>query len=1095
MRNDIVKNFPLISVIIPSLNQGIFLRECIESIIGQKYEALEIVVIDGGSIDDSISIVKSYENYLKYWVSEKDFGQSDAINKGFLKCNGDIVTWLNSDDFYLPNAFDELIKMYKANPEAPFYYADGIRVDKAGTKISNFFPLGSPEFNREGFAYGLNYLLQPSVFINHKKLKEINYLDSTLRYGMDSDLWLRLSGLGEPLPLIAKVSASREYAETKTSSGSFERIEELRMIAKKHTGLEFTPGILCYFLNTLLKFVGNNRELFHETCESDTVVLWKKISSGLRKFNLRADGFPVTNNLTIGVDLRQLVIGASGGISQLTKGVLEQLFSIYSESRFIVFCTPFNRSLIEYEGENVTFYSLPTFSYINQMDSIAVSEKVDVLFRAYPMEDNLKFPMGKQIILIPDNQHERHPEFFSIDALRTRRVAFAKALGESGAIATISNFALNELKKFPDTKVTDLFLMEPSLQESHANSNGLADLTSSEIELIPDGDYFIYPANLWKHKNHNNVLKAFELFLKNTNRKVEFLFTGHPEGWSDLIADHKHLPLKHLGYVRPELLRVLLGRASSLVFFSIYEGFGIPLLEAFEAGTPVICSNTTSLPEVGGDAVLSCSPTDIKEMALLMQRILDDQLLRKSLIQNGKKRLHIYSWEQAANNLMSACKRVSNLASEDIQIVNKVKKQLPLVSIVTPSFNQGRFLKRTIDSVLTQDYQNVEYIVIDGGSTDESLDILNSYGDQFFWMSESDKGQTDAINKGMLQANGDILAYLNSDDVLMPGAITRIVNYFDQHPECGMVYGNADYIDADDHFIGTYKTADYSFERLMQDCMVCQPASFWRKSVAEIVGPFDEKLNFVMDYEYWIRIAKSGAGINFIKEKIACSRLYPETKTMSARAKIYKEIFEISRKYTGRINVSFYLGLWHYKIFERRSLANHLIRLIPNVHLIIGWMHHKLDHKEQYKRENVIAFSRKIAIFLLNRFGLTPIVKQVLKFLSPVTHSEKTVVGLYSDNWISDVLIVKSKSYKNTQVMHIAGVSPMNSTMKLYLGESLIIQHQFVANEYGKAEFLLGETEGMDVRAVFSTFMIDAAGRRLSFLLQDTNLFGEQDTQ
>src|SRR5438105_818781 len=115
-----------------------------------------------------------------------------------------------------------------------------------------------------------------------------------------------------------------------------------------------------------------------------------------------------------------------------------------------------------------------------------------------------------------------------------------------------------------------------------------------------------------------------------------------------------------------------------------------------------------------------------------------------------------------------------------------------LVSIVTPSFNQARFLRRTIDSVLSQDYTHIEYVVIDGGSTDGSVDILRTFGNRFRWVSEPDAGQSDAINKGFALCRGDIRAYLNSDDVLRPGAVRTAVRHLDQHPDWDMIYGSAD---------------------------------------------------------------------------------------------------------------------------------------------------------------------------------------------------------------------------------------------------------------------------------------------------------------
>src|SRR5262249_39666835 len=161
-------------------------------------------------------------------------------------------------------------------------------------------------------------------------------------------------------------------------------------------------------------------------------------------------------------------------------------------------------------------------------------------------------------------------------------------------------------------------------------------------------DFFIYPANLWPHKNHRRVLQAFERCLRGVGRPVELVFTGHPRGWEELARDFPALPIRHLGFVRRGFLQILLARARAPLFFSLFEGFGMPLLEAFAAGPPVACSNTTSLPEVGGDAVLTCDPTDPAAMSDLMGRVLADQPLRDRLTARGRERLALYSWHASA---------------------------------------------------------------------------------------------------------------------------------------------------------------------------------------------------------------------------------------------------------------------------------------------------------------------------------------------------------------------------------------------------------------------------------------------------------------
>jgi glycosyltransferase involved in cell wall biosynthesis len=273
----------------------------------------------------------------------------------------------------------------------------------------------------------------------------------------------------------------------------------------------------------------------------------------------------------------------------------------------------------------------------------------------------------------------------------------------------------------------------------------------------------------------------------------------------------------------------------------------------------------------------------------------------------------------------------------------------PLVSIVTPSFNQGRFIRRTIESVLAQTYRNIEYVVVDGGSTDETVDILQSYGDRVQWLSEADAGQTDAINKGLRLTNGEIVGYLNSDDILLPEAIARLVEHLRNHPECDLVYGDADYIDAQDRVTGAYPTTDYSFERLMEDCCICQPAAYWRASVTEWVGPFDETVHFAMDYEYWLRVDRSGFVIQHLAERLAQSRLHPEAKTLSARSEIFHEIFDVCRRHAGYVSRNYVYGYWEHQAEERSGIAARVLRKMPRVRVACAKVHYWLLNRHRLR--------------------------------------------------------------------------------------------------------------------------------------------------
>jgi glycosyltransferase involved in cell wall biosynthesis len=179
------------------------------------------------------------------------------------------------------------------------------------------------------------------------------------------------------------------------------------------------------------------------------------------------------------------------------------------------------------------------------------------------------------------------------------------------------------------------------------------------------------------------------------------------------------------------------------------------------------------------------------------------------------------------------------------------------LSIVTPSYNTGKYLGAAVRSVLEQDWPAVHYAVMDGGSTDNSLDVLRSFGPRVQWISEKDKGQSDAINKGFARAKGEVLSWLNSDDTYAPGAFRAAMEYFQANPDVGMVYGDANFIDSADHLIGRCVHVEpYSRHRLFHySDIIVQPAAFFRRSVFEAVGGVDTSLNWAMDYDLWLKIA------------------------------------------------------------------------------------------------------------------------------------------------------------------------------------------------------------------------------------------------
>jgi glycosyltransferase involved in cell wall biosynthesis len=224
------------------------------------------------------------------------------------------------------------------------------------------------------------------------------------------------------------------------------------------------------------------------------------------------------------------------------------------------------------------------------------------------------------------------------------------------------------------------------------------------------------------------------------------------------------------------------------------------------------------------------------------------------------------------------------------------------VTVVTPSFNHGRYLLRTIRSVLDQQFDGeLEFLVRDGGSRDETVSILQSFGERIDWTSAPDGGQADAVNQGLSRAAGDIIGWLNSDDVYYPGAIAEVCAAFDADPAADLVYGAANHIDEQDQVIEPYPVEDWNLDRFLYTCYLCQPAVFFRKSVVERFGALDPSFYYAMDYEYWVRLALKGAKFRRVPGTLAGSRFYPTNKTLRGRGGAHAEYNRLMRRHLGRV--------------------------------------------------------------------------------------------------------------------------------------------------------------------------------------------------
>lgn len=214
----------------------------------------------------------------------------------------------------------------------------------------------------------------------------------------------------------------------------------------------------------------------------------------------------------------------------------------------------------------------------------------------------------------------------------------------------------------------------------------------------------------------------------------------------------------------------------------------------------------------------------------------------------------------------------------------------PLVSIITPSYNQGEYLEHTIQSVLRQDYPRVEYILVDGGSTDGSQEVIANFHDRLaWWVSEPDRGQAQAINKGLRKAQGEVVAWLNSDDLYLPGAISQAVRILQNEPEIGLVYGDALTVDASGHPLNVLNFGDWGLDELLRFRIICQPAVFMRRGVLEKTSLLDESYHFMLDHHLWLRMALQ-APVRHAPTPWAAARHHPGAKNTALASGFSTEI-------------------------------------------------------------------------------------------------------------------------------------------------------------------------------------------------------------
>jgi len=307
---------------------------------------------------------------------------------------------------------------------------------------------------------------------------------------------------------------------------------------------------------------------------------------------------------------------------------------------------------------------------------------------------------------------------------------------------------------------------------------------------------------------------------------------------------------------------------------------------------------------------------------------------------------------------------ISNPLFDEKTILDK-DLNYPKISIVTPSYNQAQFLEKTILSVLNQNYPNLEYIIIDGSSTDGSVEIIKKYEKYLaYWVSEKDKGQTQAINKGFQKSTGEIIAWLNSDDTYLPETFYNVAESFKQNPEADLIFGNIYFINEHDKKIGELRFTDFDFDTLIYEGgNLHQTGTFWTRKIYEEVGGLDADYKFCMDYDFFCRVANAGK-LYHIRDFLANFRIHANAKSSTinhigckANFRIHanaksstinhigcKEHEEIKRHY-----ISKSVGKWYLKYKKHTCMVRRFFRYViqGDIDYIIKSLKKRINHKKE----------------------------------------------------------------------------------------------------------------------------------------------------
>lgn len=618
--------------------------------------------------------------------------------------------------------------------------------------------------------------------------------------------------------------------------------------------------------------------------------------------------------MRIAVNLRQYFQGRIGGLENYVRNVIGGLDAHLQarSGRLTIFVLREELEHVREFAPGAELVGLTAADAIASMEAAINAGKFDLLFCPLLVLEPSRIQIPSAVT-IPDVQHEYYPEYFTPEILAWRRQTYGLSAQLADVVFTISEYSKQTIVEKYQIPAEKVVVVDLDVDEEFRHPSPPDALQQFRSLQLPSR-YIYYPANFWPHKNHETLLRAVDILRRGRMPDIHLVLTGADHGSAEIRTQIARLGLrKHvtlLSYQPRSVVAEIHRHAEAVAFISRFEGFGIPILEAFHCRTPVVCSASCSCPEVAGDAAVLVDETSPEAVAAGIEKVTADPALADTLRSKGAERAARYSWKPAIESTIGTLTSVPSRrrSRPSVEVLT-----YPVVSVVTPSWNMGRFIRETIDSVLTQDYPHIDYIVMDGASTDNTREILETYKGKLRYESRRDGGQADAINKGFAVSTGQVFAYLNADDTYLPGAIGTAVTHLMRNQHAGMVYGDAYYTDEAGQVIGPYPTHPPDLNYLNRNCYICQPASFMWRHAFENAGQMNVSQHYVLDYDLWMRLAKRYP-IAKVDEYLATSRMYGDNKTISKRSLVYREILTSVHAHFGYVPFDWVFGFACYLV-------------------------------------------------------------------------------------------------------------------------------------------------------------------------------------